>query len=83
MVLYNGGISKHDVVCGRFSPQRFYTSGNERTTTRLNGVAKYGVKVDTGDTFRVTTELMNESEVAISVYLTIVRKSSTLSGDTS
>ncbi|KAI5856026.1 hypothetical protein BZA05DRAFT_434459 [Tricharina praecox] len=71
MVLVNAGTGKYDLVCGRPSPKRLYAAGNERTTSRINGSGKYGLAIASSDRLMMIMELMNESNVAMTVYLTM------------
>ena len=73
MVLYNNGDNKDDLVCDSLlSPQRIYASGNERIVSRVNGVADYGIKIDSGDSVGMIYDLMNDSDAPQTYYITIV-----------
>ncbi|RPB05656.1 FAD-binding domain-containing protein [Choiromyces venosus 120613-1] len=74
MVLYNFGLRKADTVCGGtlgLYPQRVFASGNERTVTRINHDANYGIKADTLDNLDIILELINEATDTKTLYLTM------------
>jgi hypothetical protein len=74
MVLFRGGIGNRDLVCNSLlSPQRIYAAGNERTVSRINGVAKYGIELGTLDRLSMIYDLMNESAQSATYYLSLVR----------
>jgi hypothetical protein len=78
MVLYNNGPGKDDLVCDSLlAPQRIYASGNERTVSRINGVANYGIKIDPGDSIGMIYDLMNDSDSPQTYYITIVSTATT------
>lgn len=75
MVLYNNGMGKDDLVCDfLFQPERIYASGNERIVSRLNGVADYGIKIDSRDSVGMIYDLMNDSDSPQTYYISIVSK---------
>ncbi|KAK2804805.1 hypothetical protein FQN51_001447 [Onygenales sp. PD_10] len=75
MVLYKNGLGNKDLVCGSglisLMPERIYASGNERSVSRANGVAQYGIELGSGDSIGMIYDLMNESDEAQTYYLTI------------
>ncbi len=77
VVLFNS--SARDTVCSRW-PQRFFASGNERTTFVLP--RGYGYAVNASDRWRLITHLMNMSDAAkdLTIRMTFyyVRGASTL-----
>jgi hypothetical protein len=69
--------NKPDWVCGlragsMYRPQYIYNSGNERPPVRLNTKHKFGMRVDTEDTFSAAAELMNMSNETKVVYATTI-----------
>jgi hypothetical protein len=75
LVLINN--NKPDWVCGlrtgsMYRPQYIYNSGNERPPVRLNTQHKFGMRVDSEDTFSAAAELMNMSNETKIVYATTI-----------
>ncbi|KAE9963117.1 hypothetical protein EG327_001675 [Venturia inaequalis] len=69
--------NKPDWVCGlrsgsMYRPQYVYNSGNERPPVRLNTKHKFGMRVDSEDTFSAAGELMNMSNETKVVYATTI-----------
>jgi hypothetical protein len=71
MVMFNG--AKQDLTCPGKGPgllgQRFFSSGNERTPTRAGGM--YGYPQGAADKWTLLYDLMNMTDQAKSVYITV------------
>lgn len=52
---------------------RFFASGNERTTVRLNSKYKYGLSFQENDMFHLAFEIMNQNNRTETYYVTVVR----------
>lgn len=82
ILLMNGlGVtpgSKSDTVCtgyglGTFGyPNRIFASGNERAPVRINEKYKYGIRVDKGDMFHTSVELVNQSNQDRDMYIVVI-----------
>jgi hypothetical protein len=51
--------------------ERIFSSGNERTATRLNSKTRSGLKFDGYARFGGSLEIMNENKAPIKVYMTL------------
>jgi hypothetical protein len=85
MVAMASGTGKSDATCqsAAFSlphfavggtganTERFFASGNERTTLDILATGKYGYKVNSGDKFSLLVDLMNLNTTDKTVYLTL------------
>jgi len=73
MVLTASGNGQKDVVCprGGMGGRRIFASGNERSAKRVNRHGKWGIKVNPADRWMSIVELMNESDVERTVYMTL------------
>jgi hypothetical protein len=52
---------------------RFFASGNERTTIRLNSKYKYGLNFPDDEMFHLAVEIMNQSHRNETFYVSMVR----------
>lgn len=73
MVLSKGGSGAEDLRCP-FLPltERIYASGNERSVSRTNDVAPYGIEIGRSNSINMIYDLMNDSDKPMTVYMSMV-----------